>query len=263
MKYSDLTKFRCLSLLTAFSAVVAGLLGVLSPGIYAHVVSSELLVGAVAQDAVTVLAAILLFGLAAGATDSEDKYHSVMLGLLGYLFYAYGLYVIEQVYNWLYLLYVAVWAGAFWTIVYGAAAVAKEPVRNYTLPDTIRKFSIFVSLVQPLVFYPLWIAALIPLMRTGDRIEYLFSVYIIDMVWIMPAFVIMAWMLYKKSALGYLLAPSLFILGFGIIFSLAVAELLGPLFDSGFDRTDMLVPLGLSLLFLVTAVLHIRKLNVK
>jgi hypothetical protein len=79
------------------------------------------------------------------------------------------------------------------------------------------------------MFNFIWISKLIPLLQTGERIEYTFSVYIIDLVFIMPAFVISALLAVRKRAVGIVGLPALFILSVGILRPLALAELLKPL----------------------------------
>jgi hypothetical protein len=160
-----------------------------------------------------------------------------------------------------YLIYMAIWALSFWGLVYGIANIRNDAIKDVALPIWVRNTSIGVALLQPLVFYPLWISALIPLMRDRERIESLYSIYIIDLVWIMPAFLILAWMLFRKQAFGYVLTPALFMLGFMIIFSLTVSELVKPLFDMNLVMSAIVQSGALSTVFLVAAILHLRKLT--
>lgn len=58
-----------------------------------------------------------------------------------------------------------------------------------------------------------------------------------------------------------LLIPAMFILGFTLIFSLAVSEMVKPLYDLTIDIAGLGPSLVLSILFLVLAALHLRKLK--
>ncbi len=78
------------------------------------------------------------------------------------------------------------------------------------------------------MFNFIWISQLIPLLQTGERIEYTFSVYIIDLVFVMPAFVITALQALRKHIVGIIGLPALFVQGIGILSPLALAELLKP-----------------------------------
>src|SRR5215467_13009041 len=117
---------KILWLITAALSLIAALVGEFDPGIYNKVVSSELLPGAFSQDVMTILASCTLFVLI-GLTKEEDaKKQIVILGILGYLFYGYGIYVIERSYTLLYLVYMAIFALSFWSLTYTVANIRRE-----------------------------------------------------------------------------------------------------------------------------------------
>jgi len=248
-------------LLISIVSLVASAIGVFNIDIYAGLVIKDLMPGVFGQDLMTIAAAILLGLLALITKDNHINRKIIALGILGYLFYAYGIYVIEQVYNMLYLLYMLIFTLSFWGMIYGVATLGIKNLDRMTLPQWARRISIGVTLLQPIVFYPLWISALLPLMREGNRIENLFSVYILDLCFIMPAFLAVAWMLIKKETLGYVLTPALFILGFTLIFSLTVSELMKPFFDTPLSPSGIWLSGGLSALFLVASFIHVQKLR--
>lgn len=92
--------------LTALMTLGAAGFGVAFPAVYEGLVEEPYLPGAHSQDAMSLGAALVLLGLALAARDFRPKLELVVLGLLGYLVYAYGIYVIERVYNSFYL---AIW----------------------------------------------------------------------------------------------------------------------------------------------------------
>ena len=61
-----------------------------------------------------------------------------------------------------------------------------------TLPRALRIVSAAGALLQPLIFYPLWIAMLLPLMSARNQFDSLYSVFILDLCFIMPAFLLLA-----------------------------------------------------------------------
>jgi len=65
----------------------------------------------------------------------------------------------------------------------------------------------------------------------------------------------------KKKGLGLLLIPAIFILGFTLIFSVAVSEIVKPLYDLTITIGGLGPFLILSILFLILAALHLRKLK--
>jgi hypothetical protein len=246
-----------LGVLTLASAVT----GILRPGIYDRIVSKELIPGAYSQDLLSAGAALCLLYLAATAHAAGMKRQIVALGLLGYLFYAYGIYVIERAYNGFYLVYMAVFTLAFWGLV-SAGAHLRRDLPAPALPKTLRLVSASGAMLQPLIFYPLWTGMLLPLMRTGEQIDSLYSIFILDLCFIMPAFLILSVLTYRNNGTGLLLLPAIYVLGFTLIFSLAVGELVKPLFGATLDPAAFLPAVALSLLFLVLGIQHLIKLRV-
>ena len=82
--------------------------GLLDAGSYVGLIAPATRPGALSQDVITVIAGLILCGLALAHARFTPKDELVALGLLGYLFYGYGIYVIERVYNVLYLNYLAI-----------------------------------------------------------------------------------------------------------------------------------------------------------
>lgn len=248
--------------LTSFLALLASLTGVLYPAVYSKVITPQVLPGTISQDMMTVAAALAAILLIWRLKENNLSGLVVLLGILGFYFYAYGIYVIERVYNPLYLVYMAIFGLSFYALVFAVAGIRRDLLARMTLPDRLRKFTVGFSLLMPVIFYPLWISMLIPLMRSGERIEYLYSVFIIDLCFIMPAFAILAWMSAKKRGLGLLLTPALYVLGFAILFPLALGEVLKPrYFNQPMDPFSLWMFLILSLAFLVAAAADLRQLK--
>lgn len=242
-------------------AVAAAGTGLWRPAIYNGVVAADLIPGAYSQDLLSAAAGLGLLYLSLAAGRKGTKHQIVALGLLGYLFYGYGIYVIERTYNGLYLLYMAVFAVSFWAMAV-AGATMDRATPTAALPRALRITSASGALLQPLIFYPLWIGMLLPLMQTGQRIDSLYSIFILDLCFIMPAFLILSVLTYRNRRTGLLLLPALYVLGFTLIFSLAVGELVKPLFGSAPGLPALLPALALSGLFLVLALLHLAKLRI-
>lgn len=252
---------RLLWAVTGGLAVVAAIAGFLAPTLYDGLVSEKLLPGALAQDLISVLAGLALLVLATVVRPDRHRQQLLALGLLGYLFYAYGIYVIERTYNGFYLVYLAIFAFAFWSLVYGTANLRRDVMVRARLSRVLRILSASGALLQPLIFYPLWIAMLIPLMRDRDQIDSLYSIFILDLGFIMPAFLILAVLVFRNQGAGLVLLPALYVLGFTLIFSLALAELVKPLFDTVPDLPALTAAAVLSALFLVLGGLHLRRLE--
>lgn len=257
---SQLTLHRSLWALTALLTLPAAGAGLWRPEIYRGLVREDIIPGAYSQDLISAAAAIALFYLAITPRTAQAKPQIVALGLLGYLFYAYGIYVIERTYNGLYLVYMAIFALSFWYLVYSGASLRSHSSRP-SLHRRLRLASATGALLQPLIFYPLWIAMLLPLMKSGEQIDSLYSIFILDLCFVMPAFLILAVLTYRAQAMGLILLPALYILGFTLIFSLALGEIVKPLFDAALNPASFWPSLLLSLFFLVLGTLHLRRLQ--
>jgi multisubunit Na+/H+ antiporter MnhF subunit len=254
---------RLLWFITAVLALVAASWGVVSPTIYARVVAPNLRPDALAQDIISVIAAIVLLGLATRQRSGRIRHQIVAIGLLGYLFYSYGIYVIERAYNGFYLVYLAIFALAFWSLIVAGASLRREILARTSLPRSTRLVSASGAILQPTIFYPLWIGMLLPLMSSGEKIDSLYSIVILDLCFIMPAFLVLGVMAYRNRSLGLMLLPAMFILGFTLIFSLAIAELVKPLFGDQVEIWPLAMSLALSLLFLALGVVHLARLRVE
>jgi hypothetical protein len=253
---------RILWAITGVLTLVTAAIGLGNPRIYDRIVSEELIPGAYSQDLLSAGAALALLYLALTARPNRQKHQIVALGLLGYLFYAYGIYVIERAYNRLYLVYMAIFTLAFWGLIYAGAHLRRD-LPKPALSKTLRLVSASGAILQPLIFYPLWIGMLLPLMQTGEQIDSLYSIFVLDLCFIMPAFLALSVLTYKNHGIGMLLLPAIYVLGFTLIFSLAVGELVKPMFSAALSPAAFWPALALSLLFLVLGILHLSRLHLE
>lgn len=257
-----LTKARILWGLAAAMALIAALAGVLTPGIYGRVVSNEVMPGVLSQDAMTTAAAVAALVLALRTGPDDARGQAVVLGIMGFLYYAYGVYSIERIYTPLYLLYLAILGLSFFGLIYGVVTVAPLASRGIAMPRLVRAVSVAFLLLVPAMFYPLWIARLLPLMRTGAEPEFFYSVYILDLSFIMPAFLIVAARVVRRDGLGLLLTPALFIVGFTLLAPLPIGELLKPRYGVAPDWFSFWLFLSLATVFLILAVVDLLALRV-
>lgn len=258
---NNLAANRILWIITGVLALAVSAIGIFSPLIYYKIVAPALLPGAFSQDIMTVFASLLLIILSLSTRKNNVKKPVIIFGILGYLFYAYGIYVIERMYNMYYLVYIIIFTLAFWSLVYGISKIKHEYLKKPVLPKLIKNISATGSLIPPLIFIPLWTSMLLPLMRTGNQIDSLYSIFILDLCFIMPAFLILAYKTFCKEGIGLILSPAMFILGFTLIFSLSMGEIVKPLYNLPIKTPDLIQSLVLSLFFLILGILHISKLK--
>lgn len=239
----------CLSLIAACS-------GVFNQDIYEQVVSDKWLPGTIAQDAITIIAGLALLFLSLKTDQADVKKQLVALSLLAYLFYGYGIYVIEQLYNALYILYMAIFALSFWSIVYGLVNINQPVLQSTQVSKRVRHLSAGCLIFIALLFYALWTGQLLPLMREADKIEFTYAIFILDMAFVLPSLIISAILIIKKNALGLILAPILFVKAFTLLFSVGLGGLFAPLFDQSVASGEIAFYMILSLIFLALAFLN-------
>lgn len=245
---------------TAF-AFLAALGGVLCKGIYVNLFPADFLPGAFFQDVLTIFVCVFLFILIAITKTKDIKMQVVIIGLLGSLCYLYGIFTIERVYNWFYLLYAAVFASSFWSIIYSLAGFRAESFANLRLNSGMLKTTAIASIFIAVIFTFLWTMALIPLMRDHNRIEYLYSIYLLDLCFVMPAFFITALMSLRRMPLGILMVPAIMILGFFVIFPLGLNELSKPSAGMAINYGYMAISFIFAFLMLTIATLQLRMIH--
>lgn len=234
---------------------------IMGPLVYKKIANPSLLPGLLAQDIVTLILCILLFFLLRITKENDYKKLIVVFGILGYLFYTYSMYAMERLYNNLYLFYLLLAALSFYSLVFGLLSLRLKPGLQLTVKSWLHYLSLFFTLLVPFIFIPKWISQLLPLLSSGQRIEYLYSIYVLDLVFVMPAFLIVAYLNFKNYLLGKLLTPVLFIKGFTVLFPLVIAEVIKPYYKQVMDFSSMIFYGVLSLIFLFLTVFYLVSLR--
>jgi hypothetical protein len=98
-------------------------------------------------------------------------------------------------------------------------------------------------------------------MVNHDQIDSLYSIFILDLVFIMPAFLLVGVGLFLDRSWAIVLAPVMFVLGAVLIFSLALGELVKPAFGAPITVAGLVPPTLLTVLFVGLAVLHLKRLS--
>lgn len=229
---------------------------------YDNVFAKEFIPGALPQDILTVMICVGLFILISKTKETNIKKQIVILGIIASFFYLYGIFTIERVYNYLYILYAAIFAVSFWSILFSLMHLHELPHYKVSISSVIIKISAISGLTIAILFSFLWIAALVPLMKTHNRIEYLYSIYILDLCFVMPAFFICSILTLKKNAVGLLLLPSVFIVGFFVIFPLGLGELAKPFYGQIPNAKSMIMSFVFSAYMLMVGGAHVWKLKI-
>jgi hypothetical protein len=189
----------------------------------------------------------------------------VWLGILGYLIYTYAFLAFNVHFNILFLVYTALLGGSLYTFLGGVFSANNEKVIPADLQDHTEKFvSIFLAAAMAL-FYINWLSEIVPALWLGDvprPVRNLgvpaYAIHVVDMAFLLPAFGISAWGLWRGKTWGVLTAGILLILILtlsGEVLTLSAAERL-----AGFP-----VPAGrfvlYAILLAIDAILSIRLLK--
>lgn len=255
---------RIIWIVSAGLVILCAAVGLIRPTVYTRVISSDIEPGVFSQDAVALLAAVVLLFLAVIYKGTNLRQRISAHGILGLFFYAYGIYTIEQVYTWLYPAYLAIFSLSAYGLVYGITAMHRDRLEGSELPSGFRIAGAAFGIIIALMFNVIWFMQLIPLIQTANRIEYTYSVYVIDLCFVMPAFVISSLLALRNRTLGLTTLPSLFVVGIGILSPLVFAELIKPArYGMAVDRSALMLFSILTILFIIFFVLFLTSLRAR
>ncbi len=241
---------------------IAALTGILDNGIYTGLFPLKYIAAQLSQDWLTIGVCVLLTYLIATTRQNDTKKPIIIIGIIGSLAYLYGIFSIERVYNLLYLLYLTIFSMSFFSSIYAISSLEENIIEKIAVKKAVRYATAIFSITIAILFFSLWISALMPLMISRTQIQNLYSIYFLDLAFVMPAFIITAIMLLRKIKLGYILSPALYILGIFVIFPLGLGEFAQPKFGLPIDYSSMVMSFLLTALFISGTWMQIRQINI-
>lgn len=256
-----------MTLILSVLAMFASLAGIFIESIYKDVLSAGtitklLLVGSVAQDIISILLALLLALLSVLFLKRPGyKTFITIIGLTGYFFYGYGLYVIQGQYTSIYLIYLAIFSLSIYSIVFGLLSFTPELIIKTSIPKVLRmSISIFLYSIV-LMLGLVWLLRITPdISRHVPQDTY--GVFILDLGIVFPAITIAATKFIRSKPFGNILAGVALIKVFTVCLSWGFAELYVRLYGSIQGGYDMLaIPTVLTTISLIFFVLYINKLK--
>jgi hypothetical protein len=238
-----LTAPLVLSLLTAALLAVTSVAGLLlgRRGLYSP--DPRTLPAFLGQDALTLVVGLPLL-LAAVWLARRGSLRGLLLwqGLLFYLAYSYAYYVLSPVFNALYLAYLAIVSMSIYGFVALLLATDAEAVRAHASPRAPVRLLGGALVVVPSLLGVAWGAAIVSALVAGaapGRVEQV--VWPLDLVVAFPAMFWGGVWLWRRQALGYLVAATLLVKGGFLGLTLAVNTWLATTFWG--QAPDPAVPL--------------------
>lgn len=253
---------RFLWLLIGLLSFFAALIGILNPDIYSKVVDKTNLQTVYAQDIVNLFMALMVILICSfGIDDNGLRKQLIVFSGIGYLCYSYGVFVIERYYNLFYFLYMAIFALSFFTILYGFFNIRRELLPCFRLPKGIRWISVGLLWLTPIIIGAIWVNDLLPLIRTGHKIDFFYATYILDFCFILPLFVILAIQTGKSKGIGLLMTPVMFLMGFNLLVGVIVIEILNLIYHRPNHFVEMMPFILFAAAYLILAIFCLRKLR--
>jgi hypothetical protein len=226
---------RILSALIGVSALVTSGTGLAHPAIYAPIVASRDLPFVFSQDLAALGAALGVLLLSFVGGRRGVRISTLRAGIVGYLLYAYGQYVIGALYSRFYFAYQAIFGlSIFFFIDFFANLPPGEPSRS--LPRPLRLATAVSCAAIAVLFAYQWIPGVWQTIQSQSRPEpdAVFSFnhadYDLDLCFFLPAFAWTSVLLFRQKALGVLLSGILQLMGFILMLEVALGFAFQPLF---------------------------------
>lgn len=251
---------KILSILIAISAFIASFTGIVFPDIYKHMVLDEEMPFVFAQDLISLIAAILLLGITFLRKKENIKLNIIRIGIIGYLFYAYGQYVMGNLYNYSYFLYLSVFSLSVFYFINAFTGIEYERL-EFSIPKSLRIIIAIYCAAITFFFAPQWIIAILHYIKInshpgGGGFKMIYYVYILDLSFVLPVCAAASIFLFQKKILGLILGGILTIKGFTLMLSVALGFFCRPFFHQNMDVGNAILFSIITLVFLILSILY-------
>lgn len=186
-------------------------------GIYQHM-SAEVAPQGIAQDYVTLLVGIPLLIIAMfWARKGSLKGRYLLAGTLGYFLITYLFYLVMGMYNVLFIGYVFLLGTSFFAFSLVMLSFEPTKLHDYFSLKTPTTFSGGFLMFNSIVIGLLWLSIVIPPLLDGTiippEVEHYTTLIVqgLDLALLLPLSFVSGYLLLKRKAFGYLLAPIYFV----------------------------------------------------
>lgn len=186
---------------------------------------------AVGQDLVSLSVVLPLLIISAILTSrGSSRARLIWLGSLTYLVYTYMIAAFDVRFNSLFLVYVALLGFSLYALIGGMVTTNMAQIKACFREKTPAKAVSIYLAVLAVLFYFLWLGEVVPALVAGsipksiqDNGTPANAVHVLDMAWVLPAFLITSVSLWRKEGLGYTLAGVL--LSYCMLLTLAILSM--------------------------------------
>ncbi len=227
-----------ITLIVAVLSMLVALEGLVNNAIYQEAISTgvfleKFIAGTFAQDLISVIGGVILLILSVITIKKPNhKIFIVILGLVGYFLYGYGLFVVSGLYSSRYVFYMVIFVLSMYSLILGLNSYNSSVVNEYILPRGLRMTIGIFLIVIVVMFVPKWLSDLIP-HSINHTLPDFYGVFIMDLCMVMPAFTVIALQLIRKKAFGNILAGVALMKILTLCLSLVIGESLA--FKSGME----------------------------
>jgi hypothetical protein len=227
------TQILALSALTAVLALVAAATTLLRADMYTGRMPSELVLGSLGFDAMSVLISLALLLVLAGIRVGHDRWWLFWTGLQGYLLYAFALYAFGLVFTPIFLLYVAIVGASAFALALFWRSVNPHVLEHVRLMNAARRTMGGALLAISSLFAVAWVVMLTQAIALAVEVP-AGTVIVLDLAFTLPLLAVVGVLLLRKRPVGYLLAPGAFGLSAAITLGVAFGEFMRPLLGDEF-----------------------------
>lgn len=259
LKDKNLKSLVILTWISALITTIISLASILKIDLYKPMTPDKMLPGAMGQDIISLLAALLLIPLLLKGLKGSNKDLLIWAGLIGYLFYAYALYSFEAVYTILYPGYIAITGLTLFMLIIFFVNLDLKFFSYEKFKGFPRRSMSFFFIFFTLLLTTIWSGMIMEGIKTQTR-QQANTVFILDLSFILPLFMIAAIGLIRKKNLGYMLTGILCVKIFTLAFSVFLSEVLRKAFNQPLEFSMIILFGVLSLGGLIFAILYFRKI---
>jgi hypothetical protein len=211
-----------MSFVLALLAALAAATGLLAASVYRD--APGWVAQARGQDLVTLIAVVpLMLAALVRARRGSTRAFLVWLGCVGYLAYSYAIYAFSAHFNSLFLVYVATFGIATYTLVLGFAGIDAARVARAFDRHTPTRLVGIVLVVMSVLTALMWLAQDVPALVSGrvpsdvlDAGLLTNPTHVLDLGLVLPACVVAGFLLMRRRAWGFVLGPY-FLVNFAVL----------------------------------------------